>query len=103
MRSDKPETFDDYVWSRLSAWKYAVGRDAVSKIARSAVHCPMTGMDGAEGMADGYLIEQANKSGFIGPMILSWVLQIVVAEIVKIVAEWLAKRDSPVNLPRIHG
>jgi hypothetical protein len=63
------------------------------------MHCPLIGSDGASE----YVYAEAKKEGSLGAILLSWVLPYVIAEIVKLVAAWLATRDATGPLPRVHG
>jgi hypothetical protein len=93
------QAVDDYVWAGLSPLKWLVGREAVDSLVRSSMHCPLIGSEGASR----YVYAQAKKEGSLGAILLSWVLPYVIAEVVKLVAAWLAKRESVRLLPRIHG
>ena len=93
------QAVDDYVWAGLSPLKWLVGREAVNSLVRSSMHCPLIGSEGASQ----YVYAQAKKEGSLGAILLSWVLPYVIAEIVKLVAAWLAKRSTTGPLPRIHG
>lgn len=94
-----PQAVDDYVWAGLSPLKWLFGRNAVNSLVRTSMHCPLIGSDGASE----YVYAEAKKEGSLGAILLSWVLPYVIAEIVKLVAAWLATRDATGPLPRVHG
>ena len=102
MESDK-QGLEDYVWDRLPIGKRLVGRQGIDAIVRSALHCPLISAEGAEGRAGDYLMEQARKDGSLGAIILSWILPYLIAEIVRLVARWLAERELTGPFPRVHG
>jgi len=93
------QAVEDYVWAGLSPRKWLVGRKAVNSLVRTSMHCPLIGSDGASE----YVLYQAKNDASLGAILLSWVLPYVIAEIVKLVAAWLATRDATGPLPRVHG